>query len=80
MKSDPACDSGVEGDEFTDISEGGVDHFMGKLFGAADGQCAGGETPAPDAVGHAVFDWTVCGDAPRRGSIEMAIQGNCPAK
>jgi hypothetical protein len=158
MKSDPACDSGVEGDEFTDISEGGeifraldcsglmlrgegitdtevdvgggadvwdacgnyissadivpqpaapgtyrimdagddfgggfvsdviihfedgVDHFMGGLFGAADGQCAGGETPAPDAVGHAVFDWTVCGDAPRRGSIEMAIQGNCPAR
>jgi hypothetical protein len=59
--------------------EDGVDAFMGAFFGAADGQCAMGGTPAPDAEGHAVFDWTVCGDAPRRGSIEIAIQGNCPA-
>jgi hypothetical protein len=158
MKSDAACDSGVEGDEFTDISEGGeifsaldcsglmlrgegitdtevtvgggadvwdacgnyissadivpqpaapgtyrimdaaddfgggfvsdviidfedgVDVFMEGLFGAADGQCAMGGIPAPDATGRAVFDWTVCGDAPRRGSIKMAIQGNCPAR
>jgi hypothetical protein len=59
--------------------EDGVHAFMGAFFGAADGQCAMGGTPAPDAEGHAVFDWTVCGDAPRRGSIEIAIQGNCPA-
>ena len=70
--------NGFVSDVIIDFDDG-VDGFMGALFRAADGQCAMGGTPAPDAMGKALLDWSVCGDAPRRGSIEFAVQGNCPA-